>query len=215
MSTRIIGAIIMVHGDENGLVIPPKIAPVQVVLIPVQAHKEGVKEKAYEIKERLDKVFRTKIDVSDKMAGWKFSEYEMKGIPIRLEIGPKDIEKNQCVLVRRDTREKVFVSLDNLENDINELLDAMQTNLYNKALKLRDEKTYKTDTFEEFAGIIEETPGFIKAMLCGDESCEDAIKEKTGATSRCIPFEQEVTGDGCICCGKKENLKMVYWGKAY
>lgn len=215
MSTRIIGAIIMVHGDENGLVMPPKIAPIQIVIIPVQAHKEGVKEKSYEIKERLDKEFRTKIDVSDKMAGWKFSEYEMKGIPIRLEIGPKDIEKNQCVLVRRDTREKIFISLDDLEASLNEILNSMQESLYQKALKLREEKTYTASTFDVFEKIMEETPGFIKAMWCGNESCEDIIKEKTAATSRCIPFEQEVVGDSCICCGKKEDLKMVYWGKAY
>jgi prolyl-tRNA synthetase len=214
LSTRIIGAIIMVHGDDSGLVLPPKIAPTQLVIIPIAAHKEGVLDKASELKERLSKVARVKMDVSDKMPGWKFSEYEMKGVPLRLEIGPKDMEKNQVVLVRRDNREKIVVSIDELETKVPEVLEEVQKALYEKARKLREEKTYTAKTMEELSKIVDEKPGFVKAMWCGDRECEEKIKEMTGATSRCIPFEQEEISDTCICCGKKAK-KMVYWGKAY
>lgn len=214
VSTRLIGAIIMVHGDDSGLVLPPAIAPTQLVIIPVSQHKEGVLEKANEIKQRLSKVARVKVDDTDKMPGWKFSEYEMKGIPVRLEIGPKDIEKNQAVLVRRDNREKIFISLDELETKIVEILNDVQQGLLEKARNHRDGKTFAARTTEEFEKVISETPGFIKAMWCGERACEDAIKEKTGATARCIPFEQENISDTCICCGKKAK-NMVYWGKAY
>lgn len=213
-TTRLIGAIIMVHGDNSGLVLPPKIAPTQVIIIPIAQHKEGVLEKAEELQKRLSVVSRVKLDSSDKSAGWKFSEYEMKGIPVRLELGPKDIEKNQVVLVRRDTGEKTIVSIDELEKKVSELLDTIQNNLLQRATERRDSKTYVAHTMEEFEKTIQETPGFIKAMWCGDQACEDAIKEKTSATSRCIPFVQENVSDTCICCGKKASY-MVYWGKAY
>ena len=214
MSTRLMGAIIMVHGDNSGLVLPPAIAPIQVVIIPIAQHKEGVLEKAAALKEALSGFARVKLDDSDKTPGWKFSEYEMKGVPVRLEIGPKDLEKNQAVLARRDTGEKIVVSLDQLEEKVKELLEDIQTTLYEKAKARRDSKTYTAHNMEEFEKIINETPGFIKAMWCGDQSCEDAIKEKTAATSRCIPFEQEHISDTCVCCGKKAKY-MVYWGKAY
>ncbi|MBR0104795.1 MAG: proline--tRNA ligase [Firmicutes bacterium] len=214
MSTRIIGAIIMVHGDDNGLVLPPKIAPTQVIIVPIMMNKPGVQEKALELNELLGKNLRVKTDLSDHTPGWKFSEYEMKGVPLRLEIGPKDIEKNQAVLVRRDTGEKEFVSLDDIESRVNELMDEIQANLLEKARISRDSKTYSAKTMEEFEKTLDETPGFVKAMWCGDRACEDEIKEKTGATSRCIPFEQEEISDTCICCGKKAK-KMVYWGRAY
>lgn len=214
VTTRLIGAVIMVHGDDSGLVLPPEVAPVQIVIIPVSQHKEGVLEKACELKELLSKTARVRIDDSDKSPGWKFSEHEMKGVPIRLEVGPKDIEKNQVVLVRRDTREKLFVSMDKLEEKAAELLRDIQAGLLEKARKLRDQKTYSAVTMDEFEKIINETPGFIKAMWCGDRACEDAIKEKTGATARCMPFEQEKVAGGCICCGKQAD-KLVYWGKAY
>jgi len=214
MSTRLIGAIIMVHGDNNGLVLPPKVAPIQVVIIPVQQHKEGVLEKACELYDRLKDTVRVKLDDSDKKPGWKFSEYEMKGVPLRLEIGPKDIENNQCVLVRRDNREKVFVSLDNLEQEVQNLLNKLQVDLLEKARQLRDKKTFTAKNLEEFKNVIENTPGFIKAMWCGERECEDSIKEMTGATARCIPFEQEHIADTCVCCGKPAK-HMVYWGKAY
>lgn len=214
MTTRLIGAVIMVHGDDSGLVLPPEIAPTQLMIIPIAQHKEGVLEKANELKNRLSSIVRVKVDDSDKSPGWKFSEYEMKGVPVRLEIGPKDIEKNQVVLVRRDTREKLFVSIDDLEATVATLLSDIQTALLEKAKNLREQKTYKAADMEEFDRIINETPGFIKAMWCGDEACEDKIKEKTGATARCIPFEQEHISDNCVCCGKKAEY-MVYWGKAY
>lgn len=214
VSTRIIGAVIMVHGDDSGLVLPPEVAPVQVMVIPISQHKEGVLEKANELKEKLSGKVRVKIDDTDKSPGWKFSEYEMKGIPLRLEIGPKDIEKNQVVLVRRDTREKTFVSMDTLETAVVKLLEDIQNDLLEKARSMREQKTYKAVEMDEFAKIIEETPGFIKAMWCGAQRCEDVIKEKTAATARCIPFEQEQISDKCICCGQEAKY-MVYWGKAY
>lgn len=214
MSTRIIGGLIMVHGDDSGLVLPPKVAPTQVIIIPISQHIEGVTEKAAVIKDRLSKIVRVKMDTSDKMPGWKFNEYEMKGVPVRLEIGPKDIEKNQVVLVRRDTREKLFVPMDQLETKVTELLSDIQTALYNKAKAARDEKTYTATTLEEFKEIADTKPGFIKAMWCGDRECEEKLREVAGVTSRCMPFEQEHISDKCICCGK-EAKSMVYWGKAY
>jgi len=215
VTTRLIGAIIMVHGDDSGLVLPPKVAPIQVVVIPISQHKEGVLEKASEITARLSGIVRVRMDDSDKTPGWKFNEYEMKGVPIRLEIGPKDIEKGQVVLVRRDTREKVFVPMDELEARVPELLDVIHKNLLEKATRLRNEKTYTAVEMSEFRRIIETTPGFIRAMWCGDRACEDGIKEETGATSRCIPFDDnERVSDKCIYCGK-EAKTLVYWGKAY
>lgn len=214
VTTRLVGAIIMVHGDDNGLVLPPMVAPTQLVIIPIAQHKEGVLDKANEIKDRLAAFARVKMDDSDKMPGWKFSEYEMKGVPLRLEIGPKDIEKNQAVLVRRDNGEKIFISLDELEEKVKEVLAEIQNGLLEKARNHRDSKTYKAATMEEFERIVNETPGFVKAMWCGNQECEDKIKEKTGATSRCIPFEQEKISDHCVCCGKPAD-KMLYWGKAY
>ncbi len=214
VTTRLVGAIIMVHGDDNGLVLPPMVAPTQLVIIPIAQHKEGVLDKANEIKNRLAAFARVKMDDSDKMPGWKFSEYEMKGVPLRLEIGPKDIEKNQAVLVRRDNGEKIFISLDELEEKVKEVLAEIQSGLLEKARNHRDSKTYKAASMEEFERIVNETPGFVKAMWCGSQECEDKIKEKTGATSRCIPFEQEKISDHCVCCAKPAD-KMLYWGKAY
>ena len=213
-TTRLIGAIIMTHGDNNGLVLPPKVAPIQVVVIPVAAHKAGVLEKAQELTDRIGKFCRVKIDTSDNSPGWKFAEYEMKGVPLRLEIGPKDIEKNQCVLVRRDNREKYFVSLDNLETEIPKLLDAVQDGLFQAALARRANMTYTAKTLEELKDIADNKPGFIKAMWCGSRECEEKLKEYAGVSSRCIPFEQEHIADTCVCCGKPAD-KMLYWGKAY
>jgi len=213
MSTRIIGAIIMVHGDDSGLVLPPKIAPTQVMIIPIQQKKEGVLEKAAELKAAL-KGFRVKVDDTDKTPGWKFSEQEMRGIPIRIEIGPKDIEENKCVICRRDTREKIQVSLDEIQPKVGEILELIQNEMLEKARSHRELHTYTAETYEEFGNTINEKPGFIKAMWCGDQACEDKIKEDTGATSRCMPFHQEKITDKCICCGKPAT-KMVYWGRAY
>ena len=213
MTTRLIGAVIMVHGDNSGLVLPPKIAPTQIVIIPIQQKKEGVLEKASEIKEKLA-AFRVKVDDTDKTPGWKFSEQEMRGIPIRVEIGPKDIAANQAVIVRRDTREKIVVSLDEIEKKAGEILDMMQKEMLARALAHRDAHTYEAHTTEEFRDIVANKPGFVKAMWCGERACEDEIKEKTGATSRCMPFVQERIAETCVCCGKPAK-KLVYWGKAY
>ncbi|MBR2590214.1 MAG: proline--tRNA ligase [Clostridia bacterium] len=216
VSTRMIGAIIMVHGDDNGLVLPPKIAPIQVVIVPIAAHKGGVLEKAHEIEAALKaKGIRVKVDESDNSPGWKFAEYEMKGVPVRLEIGPKDIEKEQCVLVRRDNREKVFTPLADLESTVESTLEAVHDGLYQKALDNLKEKTHTALTYEQFLEISENKGGFIKAMWCGDSACEDKIKDETGGVkSRCIPFEEEILADTCVCCGKPAK-HMVYWGKQY
>ena len=214
MTTRLIGAIIMVHGDDNGLVLPPKIAPIQLMIVPIAQHKEGVLDKASELLEKLKGSVRVKMDDSDKSPGFKFSEQEMRGIPLRIEIGPKDIENNQCILARRDNGEKMTVSLDDLETVVPELLETIQKDMFEKALAHREARTFTATNLEDFAKQLEEVPGFIKAMWCGDEACELEIKEKTGATSRCMPFTQEAISDTCVCCGKKAD-KMVYWGKAY
>lgn len=213
MSTRIIGAIIMVHGDDSGLVLPPRIAPTQIMIIPINQNKEGVLDKAYELKERLGG-FKVKVDASEKSPGWKFSEQEMRGIPIRIEIGPKDIEANQAVIVRRDTREKIVVSLEDIVVKAGEILELMQLEMLERARAHRDAHTYIANNMLEFEEILSEKQGFIKAMWCGDEACENEIKERTGATSRCMPFEQEHLADTCVCCGKSAKT-MAYWGKAY
>lgn len=214
ITTRLIGALIMVHGDDRGLVLPPRIAPVQLMIVPIAQHKEGVLDAAYRLKEDLKAVARVDIDASDKMPGWKFSEHEMKGIPLRLEIGPKDIEKEQAVLVRRDTGEKLFVPLKDLAAKVTELLEAIQLDLLQKAKEHREKKTSTAASMEEFEERLTDNPGFIKAMWCGKRECEETIKERTGATSRCIPFEEEKTGDSCVCCGETAG-KLVYWAKAY
>ena len=215
MSTRIIGAIIMVHGDDSGLVLPPRIAPTQVMVVPIAQKKEGVLEKANDIKDALAAAgFRVKLDDSDKSPGWKFSEQEILGIPARIEIGPKDIEAGQCVIVRRDTREKTVVPIEEAAAKLAEILDKEHEDMYNRAYEHLHSSLYEVTDYEEFKKTIAQKPGFVKAMWCGDEACELKIKEDTTATSRCIPFEQEKLSDVCVCCGKPAK-HMVYWGKAY
>lgn len=214
MTTRMIGAIIMVHGDDSGLVLPPRIAPTQVMIIPIQQKKEGVLEKAYELRDLLKSNFSVKVDDSDKSPGWKFSEQEMRGIPVRVEIGPKDIEAGNCVICRRDTREKIETPLEALPEKLNEVLETMQKEMLERARKHRDAHTYTAKNMDEFEKIFNEKAGFVKAMWCGEQACEDAIKEKLSVTSRCIPFEEEHIADTCVCCGKPAK-KMVYWGRAY
>ena len=214
MSTRIIGAIIMTHGDDNGLVLPPAVAPIQVIIVPIAAHKGGVNEKAQEIEERIKKVCRVKTDVSNQSPGWKFAEYEMKGVPLRLEIGPRDIENNSCVLVRRDNGEKTVVSLDNIEAEIEAKLKAVHEGMFESALKRREEMTYDVHNMDEMIDTAENKPGLVRAMWCGDEKCELAVKEKAGLTSRCMPFAQEEIDGKCVCCGKPAKV-LVYWGKQY
>ena len=214
VSTRLVGAIIMTHGDDEGLILPPAVAPYQVVVLPIAAHKPGVTEKAQELAARVAKFARVKLDDSDNSPGWKFSQWEMKGVPLRLELGPKDIDKNQCVLVRRDTREKYFVSLDELETEIPRLLNELAQNLYQRALENREKRTWAAASMEGIKRLAEENNGYIKTMWCGSLACEEKMKEEAGLSSRCMPFEQEHLADTCPCCGKPANL-MVYWGKAY
>ena len=215
VSTRIIGGIIMTHGDDSGLVLPPAVAPIQVVIIPVQQHKEGVLEAASAVAERLRAAgIRVKLDDSDNSPGWKFSEYEMKGVPLRVEIGPRDIAENKCVIVRRDNREKSFISLDELESAVKSGLEALRLALYEKALKNRENRTYAAETIDELKKIATENDGYIKAMWCGDLECELKLKEEADVTSRCIPFGEEPIGNKCVCCGG-EAKKLVFWGKAY
>ena len=216
VSTRMIGAIIMTHGDDSGLILPPAIAPIQVVVIPVQQHKEGVIEKATEVAEALRSAgLRVHIDSSDNSPGWKFSQYEMKGVPVRLEIGPRDIENNSCVLVSRVTREKKFVSLDNISEEVNGMLKFVYDELVARAQKNREEKTFDAHNKEEFLDIAENHPGFIRAMWCGETECEEHMKEITGGVkSRCIPFNEEELSDKCVCCGKPAK-HMLIWGRQY
>ncbi|SEP98721.1 prolyl-tRNA synthetase [Lachnospiraceae bacterium RM5] len=213
VTTRLIGAMIMVHGDNRGLVIPPMIAQTQVMIVPIMQKKEGVLDKAYELKDML-KGFRVKVDDSDKSPGWKFSEQEMRGIPLRIEMGPRDIEAGKGIIVRRDNGEKIEVAFEDMESKVSELLETIQKDMLERARKHRDENTFIATNYEEFKDAVENKPGFIKAMWCGDQACEDKIKEDTTATARCMPFEQEKIADTCVCCGKKAD-KMVYWGKAY
>ena len=214
LSTRSIGAIIMVHGDDSGLVLPPRIAPLQTVIIPIAAHKAGVLEKAQGIKAELAKSFRVKLDDSDKMPGWKFSEYEMKGVPLRIELGPRDLEQNQCVAVRRDNGEKIVLSLDGLADSVQGLLDEIHDGLYQRALESLESRVYDAADWQTMSKLIAEKPGFVRAMWCGDLECELKIKEEIGATSRCMPFEQVQVAETCVCCGKPAQ-KQVVWGKAY
>ena len=213
MTTRVIGALIMVHGDDDGIVLPPHIAPTQVVIIPIQQRKEGVLDKAHEIAKAL-KDYRVKIDDTDRSPGFKFAEQEINGIPIRIEIGPKDLEAGKAVICRRDTREKIEVPVEELPVRVGEELERMQKEMLERAEEHLRTHTFEAHSTEEFAEEFKDTNGFVKAMWCGDQACEDKIKEEYGVTSRCIPFEQENLSGTCVCCGKPAK-KMVCWGRAY
>ena len=216
ISTRLIGGVIMAHGDNRGLKLPPKVAPIQVVIVPIAAHKEGVTQKATEIyKELLEAGYRVKLDLRDNYStGYKLNDWEMRGVPVRVEIGPRDIENGKCILVRRDTLEKQEAQLDKLSHELGILLEAIQLNMFEDCKKRMEAKTTIATNMDEFTKNITENQGFIKAMWCGEESCEDKIRELTGAKSRCIPFEQEHISDTCVCCGKKAK-HMVIWGRQY
>ena len=221
MTTRLIGAIIMTHGDDSGLVLPPAVAPVQAVIVPIAQHKEGVLDKANELYQALAaKGIRVKLDDSDNFPGWKFAQYEMKGIPVRIEIGPKDIESGQCVVAARFNGEKQTVALDEnyaaLCSTVTDLLEnVIPQGMFQKALENRKNKTYVCQTMDEIIQALEEKgDGFVEAMWCGDEACEDKVKEVTGVGSRCIPLNQQHISDKCVCCGKPAK-HMVLWGKAY
>ena len=215
MSTRIIGALIMVHGDNSGLVLPPNIAPVQLMIVPIRQDAEGVLDKAGELRGVMKEAgVRVALDDSDKSPGWKFAEQEMRGIPLRAELGPKDLEQGQVVLVRRDTREKEVVPFDQLESRVPVLLEQIQADMYARAKEHLDTHIHDAASYDAFKDTLENRPGFIRAMWCGERSCEEQIKEETGATSRCIPFVQEQVADVCVCCGRPAK-KMVFWGKSY
>lgn len=214
-STRLIGAVIMAHGDNRGLKLPPKVAPIQAVIVPVAMHKEGVKEKAEELFNKLNEKYRMEIDLRENYTpGYKFNDWEMRGVPIRIELGPRDIENNVCVVVRRDTLEKIEVNLDELNEKLQPILDEIQKNMYNECKKIRENRTTTALNLEQFEKNINENQGYVKTMWCGDVECENKIKELTGAHSRCIPFEQEHISDKCVCCGK-EAKHMVIWGRQY
>ncbi len=214
VSTRIIGAMIMVHGDNDGLVLPPRIAPTQVVIIPIQQRKEGVLEAAEKLAASLSEL-KVKVDDSDRSPGFKFAEQEMRGFPVRIEIGPKDIEQGSCVICRRDTREKYTVKLDEVHDFVLKLLDTIHNDMYERAEKHLKENIFDAKTYDEFKDIADNKPGFIRAMWCGDTACEEKIKEDTTVTSRCLPWDDtEEISDTCVCCGKKAK-HLVYWGKAY
>ena len=215
ISTRLIGAIIMAHGDNRGLKLPPRVAPIQIEVIPIAQHKEGVEEKVSEVYERLKAKFRVEKDFRKQVSpGVKFNDCEMRGIPLRLEMGPRDIENGECVLVRRDTSEKISVKLENLEETIEKLLEEIQNNMFEMCKKRMEEKTTEAHSLDEFVERMNSNQGFIKAMWCGNADCEAKIKELTAAKSRCMPFIQEKIDDKCVCCGKPAD-KYVIWGRQY
>lgn len=215
VSTRLIGGIIMTHGDNNGLVLPPKIAPIQVVVLPIAQHKPGVLEGATALRDRLVAAgFRVKMDDSDNSMGWKCAEYEMKGVPLRVECGPRDLENGQCVLIRRNDGEKTVVKLEELEQAVAKELELVHQGMFAKAKKNLDEHIYEAHSLEEAKELQEKNGGFIKTMWCGDLECEMKMKEVAGMSSRCMPFQQEHLSDVCPICGKPAK-KMVYWGVAY
>lgn len=215
ISTRLIGAVIMAHGDNRGLKLPPKVAPIQVVVVPVAMHKEGVKEKAEEVYKGLLEKYRVELDAREQYSpGYKFNDWEMRGVPVRIELGPRDIENNKCVVVRRDNSEKIEVSLDELNEELEVILEDIQKSMYDACVKRVKEKTTIAHNLEEFEENLKNNQGYVKTMWCGDAECEEKIHELTGAKSRCIPFEQENLGDKCVCCGKAAKT-MVVWGRQY
>ena len=215
ISTRLIGAIIMAHGDNRGLKLPPKVAPIQAVIVPVAAHKQGVLESANSLFEKLNKNYRMKLDDRDQYSpGFKFNDWEMRGIPARIELGPRDIENNKCVVVRRDTNEKIEVSLDEIEEKLGNILEDIQTNMFNMCKQDVEKRTTIATNMEEFKHNLEVNQGYVKAMWCESAECEEKIHDETGAKSRCSPFEQEKLSDVCVCCGKPAS-KLVYWGRQY
>jgi prolyl-tRNA synthetase len=215
VSTRIIGGIIMTHGDDSGLVLPPSVAPIQAVIVPIQQHKEGVLDAAYDLQKTLKAAgVRVKVDDSDQSPGWKFAEYEMKGVPLRIEIGPRDLAEGKCVIVRRDNREKSFVALDTIVDSVNAGLEALRVAIYEKAKANRENRTFVATDLDSLKDIAKNNSGYIKAMWCGELDCELKLKEEADVSSRCIPFEGDAVDDKCVCCGRAAK-KLVYWGKAY
>ena len=215
MTTRIIGGIIMTHGDNRGLKLPPNIAPIQVVIVPIAQQKEGVLEKVGELKAELSKKFSVELDDRKEVTpGFKFNYWELRGVPVRVEIGPKDIENNQCIIFRRDTLEKETISLDNLEQRIAELMVEIQDNMLKAAQENLKNRTFTAHDFEEYKKIFAENEGFAKIMWCGDEACENKVKELNATTFRCIPFDEDKFQDKCTICGKPAK-HMIYAARQY
>ena len=214
-TTRMIGALIMVHSDDYGLVLPPKIAPKQVVIVPI-GDSDEVKKLSNSFKEKLlEKDIITYIDDSDKSPGFKFAEAEVNGIPVRIEVGARDLEKGIITIVRRDTREKIEVSKDvDIVKYVSELLDTIQNDMYEKAVKRRDELTFEAHNLDDMKNILETQPGFIHAMWCGNKECEEKIKEIKGCKSRCILEDAKSIDDKCVCCGKEAKYHVI-WGIQY
>ena len=215
ISTRFIGAIIMAHGDNRGLKLPPRVAPIQAVIVPIAQHKEGVLDRANELLKELSKDYRVKLDDRDQVSpGFKFNDWEMRGVPVRIELGPRDIENNKCIVVRRDTSEKIEVSLNELQTKLNDILEEIQTNMFNMVKENTTKRTTIALNMDEFKHNLEVNQGYIKAMWCGDADCEEKIHDETGAKSRCIPFNEEHLSDVCVYCGKPAKY-MVFWGRQY
>ena len=215
ISTRLIGAVIMAHGDNRGLKLPPYVAPIQAVIVPIAQEKGNVLEVARELKQKLGKSFRVELDKRDNYTvGYKFNDWEMKGVPVRIELGPKEIERGEVIVTRRDTLEKMPIKMEELEEKLKGLMDEIQQSMYNACKKRMEEKTTIALNMEELQKNLNENQGFVKTMWCGSQECEDKVKEVTGAPSRCMPFEQEHLSDTCVCCGKKAD-KMVVWGRQY
>ncbi len=216
VSTRLIGGLIMVHGDQRGLVLPPRVAPIEVVILPIAAHKPGVAERCAQVRDELAAAgIRVKLDDRDTVsAGWKFNEWELKGVPLRLEIGPRDMENGVATALRRDTLEKFTLPLDGIAAAAKAKLDEIQKDLYAKAKAYRDAHTFDAQDMAGLQNALDNGHGYVRGMWCGDRACEDAVKERTGATARCMPFQQEHIGDTCVVCGKKAD-KLVLWARAY
>jgi prolyl-tRNA synthetase len=218
-STRMIGAMVMLHGDDKGLVLPPKIAPVQVVIVPIpykEANAESIQTKAKELCRKLQKHDVSVIvdDRAEYTPGWKFNDWEMRGVPIRIEIGPRDLKQEQVTIVRRDTSERAFVKESEATNTVIKLLEEIQTNLFNKAKKFLEENITTIETYSEFKNVLKKKGGFIRASWCGNSACEEKIKEETGATIRTVPFEREKPFSKCLYCGEKAK-EVVYFARAY
>jgi prolyl-tRNA synthetase len=215
VSTRIIGAIIMTHGDDNGMILPPAVAPAQVAVVPIAQHREGVLEAASSLRDVLKAAgIRVLLDDGDQSPGWKFAQHEMRGVPLRIEIGPRDIESGSCVIARRDMGEKISAPLEGIERAVREQLDALADNLYKRALGNRASRSWSCAEYSELEAAVAAGTGFYKTAWCGSAACEEALKEKLDITSRCIPFEQEHVSDSCVVCGKKAEATVV-WGRAY
>ncbi len=214
-STRLIGALIMAHGDNRGLKLPPYVAPIQVVIVPIAQEKGNVLEEASKLKQTLAQKFRVELDIRDNYSvGYKFNDWEMRGVPIRIEMGPRDIEKGEVIITRRDTLEKINVKIEEIEKTVEVLVEDIQKSMFEVCQKRVEEKTTIAYNMEELGKNLNENQGYVKTMWCGSQECEDKVKEVTGAPSRCMPFKQEKLADTCVCCGKKAD-KMIIWGRQY